>query len=130
MVGALLKPLSALSVASATSNYLGASLPDRAVDARQDFAKCVQRSSKRRARGGAEHQQTGRESHHVLRRLRRPTLFGIGFKLVRTSQPLPNARADARRPAGLRAHRRGLRLPRGAPAAGQRESLWEPRVEA
>ena len=51
MVGALLKPLSALSVASATSNLPPVRpLPDRACRRATNFAKFVH-SSKRRARG-------------------------------------------------------------------------------
>ena len=51
MVGALLKPLSALSVASATSNLPPVRpVPDRAVDARR-ISRNSFNSSKRRARG-------------------------------------------------------------------------------
>ena len=101
MVGALLKPLSALSVASATSNLPPVRpVPDRACRRATNFAKFVH-SSKRRARGRVltpHPPPSGRESQDVLDWLRRLTLFGIGFKLVRTPTSLP-ARADAGRPA-------------------------------
>ena len=101
MVGALLKPLSALSVASATSNLPPVRpVPDRACRRATNFAKFVQLVQASRARPSPDPSPppSGRESQDVLDWLRRLTLFGIGFKLVRTPTPLP-ARADAGRPA-------------------------------
>jgi len=100
MVAPLLKPLSALSVASATSNLPPVRpAPDRAW---RHATECEIRSTRPSvARGGrvlTPHPLSGREPQDVLIWLRRLTLFGVGFKLVRTPTPL-HPREDPRRPA-------------------------------
>jgi hypothetical protein len=78
----------------------GASRPRPRRRRATNFAKFVQLVQASRARPSPDPSTppSGRESQDVLDWLRRLTLFGIGFKLVRTPTPLP-ARADAGRPA-------------------------------
>ena len=78
----------------------GASRPRPRLSTRDEFReiRSLVQASRARPSPDPSPPPSGRESQDVLDWLRRLTLFGIGFKLVRTPTPLP-ARADAGRPA-------------------------------